>query len=139
MVVETCTLDLEAEAHRGIVNITRKIQEFVSESGMKSGIAVIFNIGSTGAITTMEYEPGLMKDIPRVLERMAPGEDRYEHHLTWGDDNGSAHVKAAMLGPSLTVPFTGGKLSLGTWQQIVVINFDTRARRRRVVVQIMGE
>ncbi len=139
MVVETCTLDLEAEAHRGIVNITREIQEFVSESGMKSGIAVIFNIGSTGAITTMEYEPGLMKDIPRVLERMAPKEDRYEHHLTWGDDNGSAHVKAAMLGPSLTVPFTGGKLSLGTWQQIVVMNFDTRTRRRRVIVQIMGE
>ncbi len=139
MQIANYTLEVEAEADKGFVDITQEVQKLVIKSGIGSGIAVVFNVGSTGAVTTMEYEPGLKKDIPRALERVAPKGESYEHHLTWGDDNGSAHVKASILGPSLVVPFKDGRLTLGTWQQIVVINFDTRARRRRVVVQIMGE
>jgi secondary thiamine-phosphate synthase enzyme len=139
MRVESYTIEVELEAEKGFADITAQVQEIVTKSGMRQGIAVVFNVGSTGAVTTMEYEPGLKKDIPRALERIAPRNESYEHHLTWGDDNGSAHVKAALLGPSLAVPFTDGRLTLGTWQQIVVINFDTRARRRRVVVQLLGE
>jgi secondary thiamine-phosphate synthase enzyme len=139
MRVESYTIEVELEAEKGFADITAQVQEIVAKSGMKRGIAVVFNVGSTGAVTTMEYEPGLKKDIPRALERIAPRSESYEHHLTWGDDNGSAHVKAALLGPSLAVPFTDSRLTLGTWQQIVVINFDTRARRRRIVVQLLGE
>jgi secondary thiamine-phosphate synthase enzyme len=139
MRVESYTIEVELEAEKGFADITAQVQEIVAKSGMRQGIAVVFNVGSTGAVTTMEYEPGLKKDIPRALERIAPRNESYEHHLTWGDDNGSAHVKAALLGPSLAVPITDGRLTIGTWQQIVVINFDTRARRRRVVVQLLGE
>ncbi len=133
------TIEVELEAEKGFADITAKVQEIISKSGMKRGIAVVFNVGSTGAVTTMEFEPGLKKDIPRALERVAPRNESYEHHLTWGDDNGAAHVRAALLGPSLVVPFVNGRLTLGTWQQIVIINFDTRRRRRRVVVMLLGE
>ncbi|NOZ59368.1 MAG: YjbQ family protein [Euryarchaeota archaeon] len=139
MRIASYEIEVELEAEEGFADITARVQEIVEKSGIRQGVAVVFNVGSTGAITTMEFEPGLRKDIPRALERVAPRGESYEHHLTWGDDNGAAHVRAALLGPGLTVPIVDGRLTLGTWQQIVVINFDTRRRRRRVVVQLLGE
>ncbi len=129
---------IEVELDRdGMADITGEVQKFVSESGVGEGAVLVFNVGSTGAITTIEYEPGLQKDFPRIMDRIAPYGEDYEHHKTWGDDNGSSHVKASIVGPSLLVPFKDGKLLLGTWQQIVVVNFDTRRRRRKVVLQIL--
>ncbi len=129
---------IEVELERdGMADITYEVQKFVEESDKSEGAVLIFNIGSTGAITTIEYEPGLKKDFPRVMEKIVPYSDHYEHHKTWGDDNGSSHVKAAIVGPSLVVPFQNKKLILGTWQQIVVINFDTRRRKRRIALQIL--
>ena len=99
----------------------------------------MFVVGSTAAVTTIEYEPGAVADLNRLFEQIAPRDAGCRHHLRWGDDNGSSHVRAALLGPSLTVPFAGGALLLGTWQQIILIEFDTRPRKREVVIQIVGE
>ncbi len=121
----------------GIADITSEVKNFVRNSGVSEGAVLVFNVGSTGAVTTIEYEPGLKKDFPRIMDRIAPYGEHYEHHKTWGDDNGSSHVKAAIVGPSLVVPFKNGELLLGTWQQIVVVNFDTRKRTRRVILQIL--
>ncbi len=121
----------------GIADITPEVKDFVRNSGVSEGAVLVFNVGSTGAVTTIEYEPGLKKDFPRIMDRIAPYGEHYEHHKTWGDDNGSSHVKAAIVGPSLVVPFKNGELLLGTWQQIVVVNFDTRKRTRRVILQIL--
>ncbi len=121
----------------GMADITDEVRDFVRKSGIEEGAVLVFSKGSTGAVTTIEYEPGLKKDFPRVMERIAPYDDYYEHHKTWGDDNGSSHVKSAIVGTSLVVPFKRGELLLGTWQQIVVINFDTRKRRREVILQIL--
>ncbi|MCK4491855.1 MAG: secondary thiamine-phosphate synthase enzyme YjbQ [Candidatus Altiarchaeales archaeon] len=120
-------------------DVTHRVQGLVSKSGLRNGIVTVFNIGSTGAVSTVEYEPGLKRDIPAALERIAPSDVDYEHHKTWGDDNGRGHVRATVLGPSLVVPFVDGKLTLGTWQQIVAINLDTGDRDRKLVVQIIGE
>jgi len=129
---------LEFEMDRDeIVDITDEVQKFVEESGKEEGAVLVFSVGSTGAITTLEYEPGLKKDLPRVMDKIAPYSDFYEHHKTWNDDNGSSHVKSAIIGPSIVVPFHNGKLMLGTWQQIALINFDTRKRKRKVVLQIL--
>ncbi len=121
----------------GMADITDEVRDFVRKSGIEEGAVLVFSKGSTGAVTTIEYEPGLKKDFPRVMERIAPYDDYYEHHKTWGDDNGSSHVKSAIVGTSLVVPFKRGELLLGTWQQIVVINFDTRKRRRELILQIL--
>ncbi len=128
---------VDLDAHGDMADITDEVRRFVRESGMKEGAVLVFNVGSTGAITTIEFEPGLRKDFPRIMDRIAPYGEHYEHHKTWGDDNGSSHVKASIVGPSIIVPFKDGELLLGTWQQIVVINFDTRPRRRKVVLQIL--
>ncbi len=130
-------LELEMGAHGDMKDITNEVREFVKESGKKDGAVLVFSVGSTGAITTIEYEPGLKKDFPRIMEKIAPYGEDYEHHKTWHDDNGSSHVKASIVGPSIVVPFKDGELLLGTWQQIVVINFDTRPRKRQVVLQIL--
>ena len=98
----------------------------------------VFVTGSTAAVTTIEFEPGAVADLNRVWDQLAPRDGTYEHHLRWGDDNGSSHVRAAMLGPSVSIPFEAGRLLVGTWQQIVLIEFDTRPRTREVVVQLMG-
>ena len=121
-----------------MADITDEVRKFVRESGRESGVVLVFSVGSTGAITTIEYEPGLKKDFPRIMNRIAPYGEDYDHHKTWHDDNGSSHVKASIVGPSLIVPFSNGELMLGTWQQIVVVNFDTRRRKRRVILQILG-
>jgi secondary thiamine-phosphate synthase enzyme len=120
-------------------DITATVARAVAESGLRAGIATAFVVGSTAGITTIEFEPGAVHDLNAVFEALAPRNGEYRHHLRWGDDNGSSHVRAALLGPSVTVPFTEGKLRLGTWQQIALFEFDTQGRRRQIVVQIVGE
>lgn len=137
--IKTDYIELSTKGHTDIKDITPALKEKVQSSGIASGTVTLFVPGSTGGLTTIEYEPGLLKDIPEALEIIAPENADYEHHKTWHDDNGSSHVRAALIGPSLTVPFVEGELTLGTWQQVVFIDFDTRSRNRRIVVQIMGE
>jgi secondary thiamine-phosphate synthase enzyme len=111
----------------------------LSESGLADGLLTVFVVGSTAGITTIEFEPGAIHDLNAVFESLAPRSGTYRHHLRWGDDNGSSHVRAAMLGPSVTIPFSGGALRLGTWQQIMLLEFDTSPRQREVVMQIVGD
>jgi secondary thiamine-phosphate synthase enzyme len=120
-------------------DITERVAAELQASGVGGGIVTIFVVGSTAGLTTIEYEPGAVSDFNRLMEELAPREQEYRHHLRWGDDNGSSHVRAALLGPSLTVPFADRRLALGTWQQIVLVEFDTRPRTRELVVQIVGE
>jgi len=125
--------------HGDILDITRNVAEAVAGSGLESGVATIFVTGSTAGLTTIEYEPGLVHDLTAAFERLYPQAIEYRHHEKWGDDNGHSHVRASMLGPSLAVPFVQASLTLGTWQQIILVDFDTRPRSREYVVQMMGE
>jgi secondary thiamine-phosphate synthase enzyme len=111
----------------------------VAESNLRAGIVTVFVVGSTAGITTLEFESGVVRDLGRALERLAPRHGEYDHHLRWHDDNGSSHVRAAIIGPSVTIPFADGELLLGTWQQLALVELDTRGRRREVVLQVMGE
>ena len=120
-------------------DITEKVAAAVVASQTRAGSATIFVVGSTAGITTIEFEPGAIADLNGLFERLAPRGGEYRHHLRWGDDNGSSHVRAALLGPSLTVPFADGALMLGAWQQIMLLEFDTQPRRREIVIQIIGE
>lgn len=122
-----------------LLDITDRVQSAVDDCGIKEGTVTVFVYGSTGAVSTVEYEPGLLKDIPEALERIAPKGCDYHHHKTWGCDNGRSHVRATLIGPSLTVPITKGRLTLGEWQQIVFIELDTRPRDRKVILKMMGE
>ncbi|MEA3339522.1 MAG: secondary thiamine-phosphate synthase enzyme YjbQ [Chloroflexota bacterium] len=135
----TQELRLSTRGHCDIQDITPQVADAVRESGLKAGIVTIFCPGSTGGLTTIEYESGALADLQQVFDEIVPPDRDYRHHLRWGDDNGSSHVRAALIGPSLTVPFVDGQLTLGAWQQIVFLDFDTRARSRRLVVQVMGE
>lgn len=132
-------IELETKGENDMIDLTDEVQRVVKESGIKEGIACIFVPGSTGAITTIEYEPGLMKDMPRALERIAPKNEYYHHHETWHDYNGHSHVRASIIGSSLTVPITDGKIVHGTWQQIVFIEMDVGSRHRRILVKVLGE
>ncbi len=132
-------LPLQTKGHTDIVDITPQVQGAVVESGLRSGTVTIFVSGSTAGVTTVEYESGLVADLQAAFERLAPEGLEYRHDLRWGDGNGYAHVRASLLGASLVVPVAEGRLLLGTWQQIVVIDFDNRPRRREVVLHIMGE
>jgi len=138
-VIATRTLQLATKGQGDAWDITDKVGESVAMSGIRAGVATIFVVGSTAGITTIEFEPGAIADLNGLFERLAPRTAEYRHHLRWGDDNGSSHVRAALLGPSLTVPFVDAALTLGTWQQIMLLEFDTRPRTREVVVQIIGE
>jgi secondary thiamine-phosphate synthase enzyme len=120
-------------------DITGRVAAAVAESKLAVGTVTIFVVGSTAGVTTIEFEPGAVSDFNAVMEELAPRDAEYRHHLRWGDDNGSSHVRAALLGPSLTVPFARGALTLGTWQQVVLVEFDTRPRKREVVLQLIGE
>jgi secondary thiamine-phosphate synthase enzyme len=134
---EEITVKTKGSCH--ILDITPKVQAILSKSDITDGTVTLFNIGSTASITTIEYEPGLVNyDINEALEKVAPQNGHYEHEKTWHDDNGHAHVRASLLGPSLTVPIVDGQLTLGTWQQIVLIDFDTRSRTRTIICQMMG-
>ncbi len=139
MAVITKQIKISSKSENDIINITEQVADAISESGISNGTITVFVSGSTGAITTIEYEPGLVKDFPEMLSRIAPDDINYEHEQRWHDGNGRSHVKASLVGPSLTVPFKDGQLLLGTWQQIVFLELDTRARARTLVLQIIGE
>ncbi len=139
MAVITKQIKISSKSENDIIDITEQVADVISESGISNGTITIFVSGSTGAITTIEYEPGLVKDFPEMLSRVAPDDINYEHEQRWHDGNGRSHVKASLVGPSLTVPFKDGQLLLGTWQQIVFLELDTRARTRTLVLQIIGE
>jgi secondary thiamine-phosphate synthase enzyme len=135
----TDIISLSTRGDTDIIDITPQVSSMLQEHKLTHGQALVFVSGSTAGITTIEYEPGLLKDIPALFEKIAPQNARYHHEETWHDGNGHSHVRAALLGCSLTVPFKDGRLLLGTWQQIVLIDFDNRPRRREVVVQMSGE
>jgi len=139
MVVRTGELAFKTTGGGHIIDITEDVARFVKGSGIKDGIVTVFVPGSTGAVTTIEFEPGLLKDVPDALERLFPKGMPYAHDQTWHDGNGHSHVRAAFLGPSLTVPVTEGGLTLGTWQQIVFVELDNRSRNRSLVVKMIGE
>lgn len=121
------------------MDITGSTSKAIADSKLEQGIVTIFVAGSTAAVTTIEYEPGLIIDFPEMLSRIVPKNIEYEHDKTWHDGNGHSHVRASLVGPSLTVPFKNGRLLLGTWQQIVVVEMDIRQRERKIILQIMGE
>ncbi len=131
-------LHLKTSGEGDMVDISDQVGDAVKESGLRDGIVTIFVPGSTGALTTIEYEPGLMKDFPAMLERIAPKELWYEHERMWHDGNGHSHCRASLIGPSITVPFTNGGLTLGTWQQIIFLELDVRSRSRELILQILG-
>jgi secondary thiamine-phosphate synthase enzyme len=139
MPIVTDSLAVETRGDSQMIDLTARVQEVVERHGFREGQALVFVSGSTAGLTTVEFEPGLQKDLPAAFERIAPRDLRYAHEETWHDDNGHSHVRASLLGPSLSVPLRDGRLLLGTWQQIVLIDFDTRPRRREVVVQVSGE
>ena len=139
MTVETSTIELSTRGCGHTIDITREAQNAIGDSGCRNGTITLFCPGSTGGLTTIEFEPGVVSDLGRLFEEIAPEHREYRHHLAWGDHNGHSHVRAGLLGPSLVVPFVDGKLTLGTWQQIVFIDFDTHGRSRRLVAQVMGE
>lgn len=139
MEIKTEFIEMKTHGNTHIIDITDEVQGIVSGSGLLEGSVLVFAKGSTGGITSVEYEPGLVKtDLPRLFDTLAPYGEHYAHHNTWGDDNGASHVRASLLGCSITVPFVDGKLFLGTWQQIIFIDFDTRPRSRQIAVQISG-
>jgi secondary thiamine-phosphate synthase enzyme len=139
MPVTTHTLQFSTRGEGDTRDITREVAAALAGSGLRDGIVSLFVVGSTAGLTTIEFEPGAVSDFAAAFERLAPRAMEYEHHLRWHDDNGHSHVRAALLGPALVVPFSSGILTLGTWQQIILVDFDTRPRRRDVVAQLIGE
>lgn len=138
MAITTKRITIETTGGIDLKDITRDLRRVVEESGFKEGSLVVFVPGSTAAVTTIEYEPGLIADIKRALEQIAPAGIPYEHDQRWHDGNGHSHIRAALLKPSLTVPFVDGSLALGTWQQVVFIELDVRPRTRTVIIQLIG-
>jgi secondary thiamine-phosphate synthase enzyme len=139
MAVSTTTVQIKSRGENDIIDITDQASKAVKESKKENGIVTVFAVGSTAAITTIEFEPGLKSDFPNMLSRIAPKDIQYRHDNTWHDGNGHSHVRASLLGPSLTIPFIEGNLTLGRWQQIVLIEMDTTPRDRKVVLQVIGE
>ncbi len=137
--VVTDKISLQTKGHCDIVDITAQVEQQVAKANVTSGTVTLFVAGSTAGITTIEYEPGLVADLVQMWQRLVPEDIAYSHDQRWGDGNGYSHVRASLLGASLVVPFSGGRLALGTWQQIVLVDFDNRPRSRQVVVQIVGE
>jgi secondary thiamine-phosphate synthase enzyme len=139
MTVETKEITLQSRGNCDIIDITAQVVGNVEKSGIRNGTVTLFIVGSTAGITTIEYEPNLVSDFKAMWDRVVPQNIPYAHDRTWGDGNGHSHVRASTLGASLTVPFVNKRLALGTWQQIVFVDFDNRARSRKIVVQILGE
>ncbi len=137
--IVTKTIELSTRGRCDIHDITDRIRDHVASSGIGSGTVTVFVPGSTGGLTTIEYEPGLLKDLPALMEKLIPSDRPYEHDKTWHDGNGFSHLRSAMIGPDITIPFVSGKLTLGTWQQVVFLDFDNRGRQRKLIVQIIGE
>lgn len=139
MAIVTRKIALNTKGNADMLDITRDVAEQVSTSGFRDGTACIFCPSSTSALTTIEYESGCLSDLRRLFNELVDPELHYAHNARWGDGNGHSHVRAALLGPSLVVPFVSGSLTLGVWQQIILVDFDNRARRRELIVQIQGE
>jgi len=139
MLLSTETISFRTEGFCHLVDITPMTQDKVRESGMTQGMAVVFVPGSTGAVLTMEFEDGLVQDFERLMEQLAPQNTPYEHDRRWGDGNGFSHIRAALMGASAVVPVVNGRLALGTWQQLLFVDFDNRKRQRTIIVQLLGE
>lgn len=139
MKIITEKIILNTQGNPDLVNITEKVKGALKSTGLKKGNITVFVVGSTAAITTFEYEPGMIKDMQELYEKLIPKSKHYAHDDTWGDANGFSHLRAALQGPSLVIPFDNGKLMLGTWQQLVLAEFDNRPRERQIVLQIIGE
>ena len=133
------TISFQTKGFTDIIDITQRVVTVLERSNIEDGLVTVFCTGSTGALTTIEYESGVLRDLQRAIEKIAPSDIPYDHDRRWGDGNGFSHVRAALMKPSLTVPVIKGKLALGTWQQIVFIDFDNRERTRKIIVQAMGE
>jgi len=138
-VVKTDSIQLRTRGNADTLDITQQVAKAVQDSGLQNGIVTVFTPGSTCGLTTIEYEPGAVSDLQRLFDEIIPQDRDYEHHKRWGDYNGHSHVRSALLGCSLTVPFVEGRLTLGTWQQVIFVDFDTHPRHRELVVQIIGE
>jgi secondary thiamine-phosphate synthase enzyme len=139
MKILTSRIPVASEGGSRMIDLMDAVSAVLSESGMTEGQVTVFAPGATAGITTIEFEPGLLHDFPEALERVAPANHPYQHDGTWGDGNGHSHVRASLIGPSLTVPFLNGRLLLGTWQQIVLVDCDTRPRKRDIVAQLIGK
>lgn len=139
MPVQTQAIQLQTKGHADIVDITGQVAGAVRQTGLTDGVATIFCPSATSALTTIEYESGCLSDLRRLFDEIVAPNRHYAHNARWGDGNGHSHVRAALLGPSLAVPFVDGRLTLGTWQQIIFVDFDNRSRRRQLVVQVIGE
>ncbi len=139
MNVMSDTLSFSTSGFSDMKDLTQDVSQKLAKHGLKNGIVTLFVPGSTGGLTTIEYESGLAEDFSELMEKIIPSDVTYHHDARWGDGNGFSHVRAALLGPSLTVPFTDGSLNLGTWQQIVFLDFDNRSRSRRILLQFIGE
>ncbi len=139
MTAKAFAISVSTSGDGDIIDLTPKVAESVGQSEIKDGMVLVFVPGATAAITTIEYEPGLLADLPEFFERILPSKKSYHHDQTWGDGNGYAHLRAALIGASFTCPLVSGKLVLGTWQQIVLLEFDNRPRRREIIVQVHGE
>ena len=137
--VATARCEVRTSGQGDVCDVTAEVAEALRRSGLSAGVVTVSVVGSTASITTIEHEPGAVADLGTALEKLAPRRGDYRHPERWGDDNGSSHVRAALLGPSITLPFADGQVLVGTWQQIVLAEFDTRPRTRRVVVQMLGE
>jgi secondary thiamine-phosphate synthase enzyme len=137
--VVTKEIRFSSKGYCHITDLTGSIAKKVTASGLNSGVVTVFTPSATSGLTTIEHEPGLIQDLPEFFEKVIPSDVPYKHDMTWHDGNGFSHVRSALIGPDLTIPFVNGELQLGTWQNIVFLDFDNRNRDRRVVVQIMGE
>ena len=139
MPIHTGSISLNTRGNTDVHDITRQVSGVIANSELKNGIVTIFCPSSTSALTTIEFEDGCISDLRRLFEEILPSNREYAHNARWGDGNGHSHVRASLLGPSLTVPFVDGDLTLGTWQQIIYVDFDNRPRGRKLVIQVMGE
>ncbi len=139
MAVVTDTIEVGTAGFADVVDLTPKVVRVIDSSGLREGVVVVANPGSTASVTTIEFEPGLIDDLKRAAERVAPAGETYKHDSRWGDGNGHSHVRAAVFGPSVALPLRGGRLQVGTWQQVVLVDFDNRPRSREVVITVLGE
>jgi len=139
MKIQTKKLVEKTQGYCDIIDITARVQDQIKKEKIQKGLATLFVSGSTAALTTIEYEPGLVQDVKELVEKLIPSNKRYHHDDRWGDDNGFSHLRASLFGPSLQIPIESGRMLLGTWQQVVLVDFDNRPRTREIVVQIMGE
>jgi secondary thiamine-phosphate synthase enzyme len=137
--VLTREIGLSTKGNCDIHDVTQRVADVVREAKLSNGTVTVFTPSSTSALTTIEYEPGALADLERLLDEIIPTDHDYRHNLRWGDGNGHSHARAALMGPSITIPFVGGNLALGTWQQLIFMDFDNRSRSRRLIVQVMGE